>query len=97
MFVAVLISPLLALFMKDESQGRIEGRDTYVATPLRVAKRFHDDLARRARQRRLRKLLCEVPVYARLLNSYPRARIFIGQCPVDEGIRPERLTELSGE
>jgi hypothetical protein len=95
MIVAYLISPLFALFMKDESQGRIEGRDTYVATPLRVAKRFHDDLARRPRQRRLRTLLRSVPAYARLLDYYPRAHIFIGQCPVDEGIRPERLSEHS--
>jgi hypothetical protein len=96
LFVAAVISPLLALFMKDESQGRIEGRNTYVATPLRVAKKFHDALARRPRQRRLRKLLRSVPAYARLLDYYPRARIFIGECPVEEGkIRLERLSELS--
>jgi hypothetical protein len=94
MLVAFLVSPLLALLMKDSGQKHMEGRDTYVATPLRVAKRFHNDLASRAGQRRLRKLLCGVPVYARLLDSYPRARIFIGQCPVDEAIRPERLSEL---
>ncbi len=56
-------------------QGDARGRDTAVSIPLRVCREYHRGLARWGTRRRLRRLLKTVPIYARLLDEYPRATI----------------------
>ena len=93
--------PLLALIDGARSERReILGRDTVVCVPLRVAQDFHHRLARRTGQRTLRRLLRGVPVYARLLQEYPQARVtvgasYIGGCWASEKIL-ERFRDLFG-
>ena len=47
--------------------------------PLRVGREFHRGLSRWWTKRKLRRLLRTVPVYARLLDEYPRATIARGR------------------
>jgi hypothetical protein len=73
---AMLCSPYIAVFMAQRSRPDF-GRATTVATPLRVAALYHRRFSRSS-QRALRRWLRTVPVYARLLKEYPRARIVFG-------------------
>jgi hypothetical protein len=66
------VAALLAFGGKDREA---RGRDTSIRIPLRLDREYQDRLARWASQRRLRRLLRTVPVYARLLDEYPRATI----------------------
>jgi hypothetical protein len=86
----LLLSPLLYLVeARREADGELVGRDTTVRVPLRVAGDFHRDLARRASQRRLRRLLRSVPIYARLLDEYPRATVTVGESYADDRWKPK--------
>ena len=71
--VAVLCSPVLAIAMALKPIRDV-GRSTIVLTPLRVCAK-HQPRVLRASQRALKRWLRTVPVYAQLLNDYPRARI----------------------
>ena len=51
------------------------GRDRGLYVPLRVRKEHHKRLRRTTSQAKLRKLLRGVPIYARLLDELPDARI----------------------
>jgi hypothetical protein len=68
---------LSALAGKDllGSEEREVGRDRGVLTPLRVHPDFRDKLRRIRSQAKLRALLCTVPVYAKLLKEFPKAKI----------------------
>jgi hypothetical protein len=93
-FLEFMISPAIALFMRREAdRGVVAGRDTYVPTSLRVANQYHDSLAQCASQRQLKRLLRQVPPYAKLLDRYPNATVFLGPCPQEDRIRPEKLGE----
>jgi hypothetical protein len=80
--VAVLLfGPLVALLGQRPSRDP-HGRETSVWTPLRVAQE-HQRTVARASQKALRRLLRTVPVYAALLDQYPRARVHIGRLETD--------------
>ena len=51
------------------------GRDRGVYTPLRIREEHHQQLRRTRSQAKLRKLLREVPIYAKLLKEFPLAKI----------------------
>jgi len=72
-WLGVLVSPifLAGLF---EKPGPLVGRETTVCTPLRVAA-IHQPVVRRSSQRALKRWLRSVPIYAKLLEEYPRARV----------------------
>ena len=61
--------------MREKKKERT--RETIVEVPLRVCGEFHGGLSRRWMKRKLRRLLRTVPVYARLLDEYPAARITV--------------------
>jgi hypothetical protein len=61
-----------SLFAK-EYQHRGHERGIYI--PLRVRKEYHHKLHRIRSQRKLRKLLCTVPIYANLFDEFPGARV----------------------
>ena len=75
--LGVLVSPifLLGLFQKPRPDV---GRETIVSTPLRVAAAYHAKV-RRSGQRALKRWLRSVPIYAKLLDEYPSARVRIGK------------------
>jgi len=75
--LSVLVSPfflLMAFFQKTRPDF---GRETIVPTPLRVAGAYHAKV-RNAGQRALKRWLRTVPIYAKLLDEYPRAWVRIG-------------------
>jgi hypothetical protein len=78
--LAILFGPLslLLMLLGQRSPRDARGRETSVWTPLRVAPE-HQQTVARASQKTLRRLLRTVPVYAALLDQYPRARIQIGR------------------
>ena len=65
---------LLGKALLDEERQEL-GRDRVVSAPLRVREEHHDRLRRTRSQSKLRKLLRAVPIYAKLLEEFPRARI----------------------
>jgi hypothetical protein len=71
--VAVLCSPILALAMAIKPKREV-GRDTTVATPLRVAAKYHRRVSRSG-QRALKRWLRSVAIYDQLLKEYPHSRI----------------------
>jgi hypothetical protein len=71
--VALLCSPLIAIAMMLKAPKDV-GRETFVATPLRVSG-IHHQRVLRSSQRQLKRWLRSVPVYAQLLKEYPRARV----------------------
>jgi hypothetical protein len=74
--VAYVAGPLLAiLFVILGKELHPQDSDNLVTLPLRLDRRLHRGLAWWGTQRRLRRLLETVPVYARLLEEYPRATI----------------------
>jgi len=54
------------------------GRDTNVDVPLRVHCDFHAQLRKIKSQRELQRLLRSVPIYAKLLDEFPHAKIVTG-------------------
>ena len=79
----VVLTPFVwlvtALAGKDllDNEGREVGRDRSVITPLRVHPDYHDQMRRIRSQAKLRALLRTVPVYAKLLDEFPKAKISI--------------------
>lgn len=94
MFFVALYSPIIGLLML-KSRQELFGRDTYIRTPLRVDKACQGRLLRNAGQRKLRRLLRTVPAYEKLLDAYPRARVFVGFCPEPERMKVEQVADLS--
>jgi hypothetical protein len=75
-WLGVLVSPILLLGLFQEPRPDV-GRETVVRTPLRIASAYHPKV-RRSGQRALKRWLRGVPIYARLLEEYPRARVRVG-------------------
>ena len=73
--VAALCSPIFAIAMTLKTPRDV-GRDTHVLTPLRVSAKYHGRVSK-ASQWKLKRWLRTVPVYAQLLQEYPRARIVL--------------------
>jgi hypothetical protein len=78
-WLGLLVSPLLLLGILRPPRPDV-GRETIVPTPLRVVSAYHPKV-RKAGQRALRQWLRSVPVYASLLDEYPRARVGVGASP----------------
>ncbi|QDV38532.1 hypothetical protein [Tautonia plasticadhaerens] len=76
-WLGLLVSPILLLGLFQEPRPDV-GRETIVPTPLRVASCYHPKL-RRSGQRALKRWLRTVPIYARLLEEFPRARVKVGE------------------
>ncbi len=74
----VLVGTLAPVSERHESETH--GRELVVYTPIRLCEEFHARF-RKAGQRRLRRLLRTVPVYGRLLDEHPSARILPGYRP----------------
>jgi hypothetical protein len=67
-----------ALIASRKSQPREEfGRDTSVTIPVRISSDVRDKIVRLRRQRKLKSLVSETPLYARLLHEYPAARVTV--------------------
>jgi hypothetical protein len=85
LLLAMLISPfwwLRALFfesLRDETRQEL-GRDRFVDTPLCICDEDRPKL-KHVHQRKLKRLLQTVPIYAELLREYPGSRIFAGAAP----------------
>jgi hypothetical protein len=75
-WLGVLLSPILLLGLFQKPRPDV-GRETIVPTPLRVAAAYHPR-GRRSGQKALKRWLRSVPIYAKLLEEYPRARVGIG-------------------
>lgn len=71
--VALLISPVLLGAIYRPLRANV-GRETFVPTPLRVAAAYHGKV-QRASQRKLKRWLRTVPIYADLLREYPLATV----------------------
>ncbi len=69
-----IIWVLLGKALLDEERREL-GRDRSVYTPLRVRQEHHQQLHSMRSQSKLRKLLRDVPIYAKLLDEFPRAKI----------------------
>lgn len=69
-----IIWVLLGKAVLDEERQEL-GRDRGVYTPLLVRQEHLGQLCRTRSQSKLRKLLRTVPIYAKLLDEFPRARI----------------------
>jgi hypothetical protein len=75
-WLGVLVSPILLLGLFQKPRPDV-GRETIVPTPLRVAAAYHPRV-RRSGQKALKRWLRSVPIYGRLLEEYPQARVGIG-------------------
>ena len=73
----MFLGPWAALFLATGKQEDAHGRDTAVEVPLRIHREFHRGLSRWWMRRKLRRLLRTVPVYARLLDEYPKATLAV--------------------
>jgi hypothetical protein len=86
--LAIALGAWWALLLRlGEKNQDAQGRQTLVRTPLRVAIERQPALNRKPSQRRLRKLLRTVPIYGKLLNDYPKARIIVGPIPVEAALK----------
>jgi hypothetical protein len=77
--LALIISmfmPLGRALISIESEGEVRGRDRGVTVLLRVRQESQRNL-RNASQRKLKKLLRKVPVYAKLLKEYDGAEVMV--------------------
>jgi hypothetical protein len=74
---------LLVMAGRGQQHEEARGRDTFVTIPLRLQRESHRRLARWGTQRTFRRLLKTVPVYARLLEEYPRAAIRVDATPIE--------------
>jgi hypothetical protein len=72
-WLGLVVSPILLLAMFQKPRPEV-GRDTVVETPLLVASAQHSRV-RRAGQKALKRWLRSVPIYAELLEAYPRSRV----------------------
>ena len=74
-----LFVPFGMLFGRGASYGerRELGRDRGVYIPLRIREEYHQQLRGMRSQAKLRKLLRAVPIYAKLLDEFPRAKIIV--------------------
>jgi hypothetical protein len=77
--LALIVSPLFALGLFQKPRPAV-GRETVVPTPLRVTAAYHERV-RRSSQRSLKRWLRTVPIYAKLLDEYPRAVVSIEVSP----------------
>lgn len=68
----MLLYPSFAFGRRYRPEG--SGRDTWVRTPLFVDSKYHEKV-RRASQKKLKRWLRSVPVYAKLLDEYPQATV----------------------
>jgi hypothetical protein len=75
-----LVGGLAGGISAPQSELETHGHELVVYTPIRLCKEFHAQF-RKASQRRLRRLLRSVPVFSRLLDEYPHARILPGHSP----------------
>jgi hypothetical protein len=82
--VVVLLGFWALLLTMGAEEGDARGRDTAVSVPLRLRREYHRGLARWGTQRRLRRLLRTVPIYARLLDEYPRATIRVERTSIED-------------
>lgn len=64
---------LVGKALLDEERREL-GHNRGVSVPLRVSQQCHEQL-RRSSQSHIKKLLRTVPVYAQLLNEFPKARV----------------------
>jgi hypothetical protein len=77
--LALLISPHLLYASSSSDPRRMNvGRETFVPTPIRVAEAYHRRV-RNASQRRLKRWLRKVPIYAELLREYPFATVRLSE------------------
>jgi hypothetical protein len=84
--VAYLAGPLLTiLFVIMGKQIAARHPENVVTIPLRIDRKFHRGLAWWGTQWKLRRLLSTTPVYARLLEEYPRAIIRVARTPARQG------------
>jgi hypothetical protein len=77
LLLAVCGGPLWAAMALVSRQHPTHGRDTVVVVPLRVCCEYHRGLSSWWMNRKLRRLLRSVPVYARLLDEYRGATISV--------------------
>jgi hypothetical protein len=85
-WLGVLVSPIFLFGILQKPRPDV-GRERLVSTPLRVAAAFHPRV-RRSGQRALKRWLRTVPIDAKLLEEYPRARVRI-----DMSVEPRRSSE----
>jgi hypothetical protein len=77
MLLAVCAGPLWAAMALLSSHRPTHGRDTVVVVPLRVCCEYHRGLSSWWKNRKLRRLLRSVPVYASLLDEYWGATVSV--------------------
>lgn len=76
-----LLAPLLRLHLREAARWEsykpaiIKGRDTSVGVPLRVSPDAIATIRRIRRQRKLKILLEQTPIYRQLLGEYPEAMV----------------------
>ncbi|MBI1324440.1 hypothetical protein GC170_14820 [bacterium] len=70
--IVFLLSPSMMVSRAQHPEG--SGRDTWVRTPLFVDSKYQQKV-RRASQKKLKRWLRSVPVYAKLLDEYPQATV----------------------
>jgi len=70
--IVFLLSPSMMLSRAQRPEG--SGRDTWVRTPLFVDSKYQKKV-RQASQKKLKRWLRSVPVYAKLLDEYPQATV----------------------
>jgi hypothetical protein len=85
-WLAAFAGALLSIAVQPEWETH--GHEVVVYTPLRLREEFHARF-RKAGQRSLRRLLRSVPVYGRLLDEYPDARILPGTVCEEDAARHE--------
>lgn len=69
-----IIWALIGKALLDDPRREL-GRDTAIEVPLRVHSDFREKLRGMTNQRALQKLLRTVPIYSKLLDEYPHAKI----------------------
>jgi hypothetical protein len=88
LFLAVMLLGWMAVLLKGAvKEHDPQGRETRVRTPLRVERDVQAVVLKMKSQRKLRRLLRQVPIYARLLDAYPEATIVVGKLPTEGDMR----------
>ena len=67
------IGALLALFSPVRREEL--GRDTVVEVPVRISSDLADEMLRIRQQKKLKSILRKTPIYAKLLEEFPRASV----------------------
>jgi hypothetical protein len=83
LLLGMCLGPWATLILFQGQRDQAHGRETVVTIPLRVCREYHRGLERWWSKRKLRRLLRTVPVYARLLDEYPRAAIAVDETLLD--------------